>query len=66
MALKNYVFRENWVGSEVAATFWPQKAPQKWNSLNRITLERQLYSQLLWLEMTLLGKKTSHKIGKHL
>ena len=51
MALKNFVFRENWVASEVASMetaflpyltqlgpiFWPQKA-QILNSLNRILI----------------------------
>ena len=52
MAFKNFIFRENWVGKEVAGikiafflpflnqpgpTFWPQKATI-WNSLNRISM----------------------------
>ena len=54
MAVKNFVFRQNWVGRKVAGkkknlflpfltqpgpTFWPQKA-QRRNSLNNILVKK--------------------------
>ena len=54
MVIKNFVFRENWVLSEVAGiltqpepTFWFQKA-QIWNSLNRILMFNPLERQKLY------------------
>ena len=53
MAVKNFIFRQNWVGRKVAGikktffpfltqpgpTFWPQKAQIR-NSLNRILVKK--------------------------
>ena len=64
MALKNFYFRENWVGSEVAGMkiaifailtqhgpkFWLQKT-KIWNSLSRIQIFSPLERQKLYYDL---------------
>ena len=50
MAIKNFVFRENWVGSEVAGMklAFLSFLTQIWNSLNRMLIFNQLERQKLY------------------